>query len=130
MGVALKESLSGRSSAGSFTDTIIEDTDSPSAQAPLDPFESFEEMDVVSHAAAQPLSMEEVKATKSFYIWFGMMLFGLSMLIHAIITQWPVYIVMAAIFAPVSFWKFHKARRRWQKGRPFWSTLVRSLGGD
>lgn len=128
-GVTAGDSMAGRTSAGTFTDTMIEDVDSPSARSPLDPFDSVASEIELTEEVERPLSMEEMRSTKQFYVWTGMMLFGLAMLIHAVITQFWWYIALAVIFAPLSFFKFHKARRRWQKGRPFWQTLARSLGG-
>lgn len=126
-GIDLNEPAA-RSSAGSFSDTIVEAADSPSARSPyesLDP-EYFE----VEAGAALPPTIEERRATKSFYIWFVGMLVGLSMLIHALITQWQVYIIIAAITVPITFVKFFFAKRRWQKGRSFSEALSRSLGMD
>lgn len=112
---------------GSFTDTLVESTDSPTAASPYDSLDP-EFFEVQQEVTDLPPTIEEVRSTKSFYIWTGGMLFGLAMLIHAIITQWTVYIVLASLFVPITFWKFFRAKRRWQKGRPFSVALARSLG--
>lgn len=121
-------SVAGRS-AQSFSDTVIEDTESPSALSPFDVFDRPEIQVSAVEEVDRALSLEEITSARRFFVWFGMMLFGLTMLIHALITQFWWYITLAVIFAPVSFWMFHKARRRWQRGRPFFQALVRSLGG-
>ncbi len=116
----------GAGASESFSDTIVEAADSPTARAPyeaLDP-EIFE----VGGEVSLPPTIEEVRATRAFFIWTFGMLFGLSMLIHAIITQWQVYIIIAALVVPITFWKFFRAKRRWQKGRSFSAALARSLG--
>lgn len=126
-GVDLNEPAA-RSSAGSFSDTIVEAADSPSARSPYEALDP-EYFDIEARAALPP-TIEERRSTKSFYTWTFGMLFGLSMLIHAIITQWQVYIIIAALVVPITFWKFFRAKRRWQKGRSFSEALSRSLGMD
>ncbi|MBL8745499.1 MAG: hypothetical protein JNK58_03990 [Phycisphaerae bacterium] len=117
-----------RTGADTFSDTIVEAADSESARSPYEALdrEYFE----IQATTALPPTMEERRANKSFFIWFLLMLFGLSMLIHALITQWQVYIILAALFVPITFWKFFRAKRRWQKGRSISEALSRSLGMD
>lgn len=126
-GIDLNEPAA-RSGADTFSDTIIEAADAVSARSPYEALdrEYFE----IQATTALPPTLEERRATKGFYIWTFGMLFGLSMLIHAIITQWQVYIIIAAIAVPITFWKFFRAKRRWQKGRSFSEALSRSLGMD
>ncbi len=67
-------------------------------------------------------------AGKRFLIWTIMMLIGLALLIHAIITQWRIYIALTVLFAPVSFWMFLKTKRAFQRGKGFWTAVGESLG--
>lgn len=64
-----------------------------------------------------------------FVFWSVMALLGLSMLIHAIITQFWWYIALAVLIAPLSFWMFNRARRIWQGPRSFMKAVEQSLGG-
>ncbi len=67
-------------------------------------------------------------AGRRLLIWTIMMLIGLALLIHAIITQWRVYIALTVVFAPVSFWMFLKTKRAFQRGKGFWDAVGESLG--
>lgn len=112
----------------SFSETMVEDTDSASAFTGHDTLtpEQFQHLGEV----IPPPTLEEVRATKRFFIWTGVLLFGVAMLIHAIITQWPEYIVLASVSVPIALWGFFVAKRRWQKHRSFGAALMRSLGTD
>lgn len=128
--------MAGRGSTGTFSDTLIEDSESSSAVSPFNSFENtLAYTQEIEYETARPLSMEEVRASKNFYTWFFIALFGLAMMIHmAYLTQyWPLYwwySVLGVLVGPLSLWKFNRSRRRWQRGRPFWTTLTRSLGAD
>lgn len=115
-----------RTGINEFSDTIVEAADSPSARAPYEALDN--DLYAIESAVASAPTLEERRATTRFYIWTGAMLFGLSMLIHALITQWQVYIILAAVAVPITFWGFFRAKRRWQKGRSFSEALARSLG--
>lgn len=111
----------------SFSDTIVESVDSPTARSPeLGTIDAFQTQMMDEFASVR--TIEDIKSTNKFFIWGGLFLVGLSLLIHAVITQWPIYIGLTVVFTPLFFWKFYKAKKRWQKGRPFWQTLMRSLG--
>lgn len=126
-GVDLGDSAVGKDRAASFSDTMFEET----GESTRSPYETLDpEYFSIEAEAAAPPTLEEVRATKSFYVWTAGMLFGLAMLIHAIITQWTAYIVLAAIVVPITFFKFYRAQRRWRKGRSFSTALSRSLGAD
>lgn len=126
-GVDMSEPAQARNTDGSFSDTMFEET----GESTHSPYETLDpEIFSIEAEAAAPPTLEEVRATKSFYVWTAGMLFGLAMLIHAFITQWTAYIVLASIAVPITFWKFYRAKRRWQKGRSFSTALTRSLGAD
>lgn len=42
---------------------------------------------------------------------------GFTLIVHAIVLQWPIYIALTVIWTPLSFWKFHKKLKRWQGNR-------------
>lgn len=127
-GVGLTRPTASRPAVERFEETIVEDTESASALGMYETYsETFSE---IAEEVQLPKTIEEVRATKRFFIWTIGFLVGLAMLIHAVITRWPVYITAAAILVPITFWKFHTARRRWQKGRPFFKALARSLGAE
>ena len=48
---------------------------------------------------------------------------GFALLVHALIVQWPVYIALTVVWAPISFWKCRKSVKRWQGNR----SLVRAF---
>lgn len=61
---------------------------------------------------------------------FGEMVFwmvgaaiGFALLVHAIVLQWPAYVVATVIWAPISFWMARRKLKRWQGNR----SLVRAI---
>lgn len=127
-GVGLNEPHAGRTGSEQFEETIVEDAESASAAGMYQTY--VDTCPEITEEVQLPRTLEEIRATKRFFIWAIGFLIGLAMLIHAVITRWPVYITAAAILVPITFWKFHTARRRWQKGRPFFKVLARSLGAE
>ncbi|MDX2114413.1 MAG: hypothetical protein SFZ24_02165 [Planctomycetota bacterium] len=132
-GLAIGESVAAADRvalSGSFTDTLVESVDDASAVDPLGGFDTMQgRLGVDLTGDEAPPTVEELRARKSFLVWGGLMLLGLSMLIHALITQWPVYIVLAVLLFPLSAFKFNSARRRFQRGRKFGTAVIRALGG-
>lgn len=115
-------------------DTIIEDVDSPTAVSPsVDGgdvrSQLAREAESAPRAALSPAQAAMAKrASTRFLIWTVLMLVGLSLAIHAVITQWPIYIGLTLAFFPVSLWQFVKAKRRFQRGRRFWDSVGEALG--
>jgi hypothetical protein len=53
---------------------------------------------------------------------------GFSLVVHAIVVQWPVYIVLTVLWTPFSFVKFWKVKGRWQGNRGFMRAFEEELG--
>jgi hypothetical protein len=129
--------------SGSISDTFVEDAESAANYTP-DLYEAPpipEEWERASASAAlapgqpRPLTPMERKAANQFLVWTLAALFSLAMVVHVIFLAqyWPKfwwYTAAAVIAGPVSLFKFSKAKRRWQQGRPFWSALMHTLGTE
>lgn len=115
-------------------DTIIESADSPSAASPILTDEDLASITLADTSGSIPISPAARavarRANKRFVIWTIMMLLGLAMLIHAIITQFWWYIALAVLITPLSLWKFLSAKRAWQGNRRFWRAVAESVGSD
>jgi len=55
---------------------------------------------------------------------------GFVLLMHAVIVQLWWYIALTVIWTPLSFWKFLKARKRWQGNRSLKRAFLEQVGGD
>lgn len=137
VGAGLDES-SLRSSTGVtgvLSDTLVEDVDAASSSVAAS-HDTLRRIGVTEVEIKRKLmTPQERVATKQFFVWSGMALLGFAMVVHVgfLAQYWPKfwwYTAAAVLIAPLSFWKFHKARRRWQKGRPFMESLSHSLGAD
>lgn len=125
-----------RSATGVLSDTLVEDVDAAaaSAAAAADSTQTLRRLGVErAEVKRRLMTPQERIATKQVMIWLGMALIGLTVMVHAIFLMkywlwW--YTTIAAIFGLFTFWKFNKARLRWQKGRPIMEALSHSLGAE
>lgn len=112
------------SAAGELGDTLVETVDSPTARSPADSIaaSTFATTPSVKirHRGDGPFGLT---TNGQFVLWTVLSLLGLAMVIHAIITHFWWYIALAVVLAPLSFWKWNRIRRRWQRGRPFLRAL-------
>lgn len=53
---------------------------------------------------------------------------GFTLLVHALIVQWPVYIALTVVWAPFSFWKCYQKVKRWQGNRSLLRALEEQFG--
>lgn len=126
--------LSTPAEAAGAEDTLIESADAPSSASPILTDEDLASIAMVETPGRVPLSPAAQavsrRATKRFLIWTVMMLLGVAMLIHAIVTEFWWYIALAVLIAPLSGWRFFKAKARWQGNRRFWRAVAESVGSD
>lgn len=88
--------------------------------------------------ASQALQLRRMKAGGLFGMGpFGEVVFwtvgaavGFTVLVHALIVQWPVYIALAVVWAPISFAKCWKKIKRWQGNRSFMRALEEQFGDE
>ncbi len=55
---------------------------------------------------------------------------GFVLIIHAVIVQTWWYIALTVLWTPFSFWKFLKARKKWQGNRSLKRAFLEQVGGD
>ncbi|MEM8835588.1 MAG: hypothetical protein AAGD00_07190 [Planctomycetota bacterium] len=67
--------------------------------------------------------------TNEMLLWLAGALVGLSLFIHAMITMWWIYIGLTAVWAPIAFYQFSRAKDRWQGNRSFARAVEETLGG-
>ncbi len=65
-----------------------------------------------------------------FVMGLAMMFVALGLVIMAITNPVKIYIIPAAIFAPIAFWYMHARWRRWLGSAPYLYRLLTSLGED
>ena len=125
-------------------DTLIESVESPSAAAPTEEELGLTEMigDSQSAVARPLLGAEGKRAEKKLFVWTIWLLIGLAMVIHVVVLYpsrqsfvwlfWT-YLGLAVAITPLALWRWTKARRRWQRGRPFLEALnhtIQRFDGD
>ena len=134
LGAGLDDS-SMKTSAGALSDTLIEDAEL-AGQLALTENEALKQLGVEGGGVVKrPLTAEERRNAKVFFIWFGVALVGFAMVVHVIFlaSYWPQfwwYTVLAVLIAPLSTYKANRARRRFQKEQRFFDALGRYLGAD
>lgn len=116
-----------------LSDTLVEDVEAASAAQPAQG--DWLKTIGVEHTEVRSRLMtpQERQNAKQMIVWTLLAAAGLLMFVHAVFVMPYLnkyYVGVAIVLSLGSFWKFHVARRRWQKGRGFMRALQESLGGD
>lgn len=62
-------------------------------------------------------------------VYLGLTMVAFIMVVHAVIVQWPVYIVLSVLLVPIALWKFIPSYKAWRGNRSFKRAWAESFGG-
>jgi hypothetical protein len=114
-------------SSDTLPDAVESLSQSPGADDALAPGETLE----IEGESDPSLQLRRMKSGGLFglgrfgeaVLWTVGAAVGFALLVHALIVQWPIYIALTVVWAPISFLMCWKKIKRWQGNR----SLVRAF---
>jgi hypothetical protein len=109
------------------SDTVVE----PMPAAPAGPPHRFAaELGVEAPAPPRTYRGRGLSPFTKALLWSIGAALGFILIIHAVIVQWWGYIILTVLWTPFSFWKFLKARKRWQGNRSLKRAFLEQVDPD
>jgi len=109
-------------------DTVAEASLSGARRAVRGPSAASEAL--VAPAAPRTVRGQGLTPFTKALLWSIGAAIGFALLMHAIIVQLWWYIALTVVWTPLSFWKFIKARKRWQGNRSLKRAFLEQVGTD